>query len=113
MIREFDAESSSHQTVSSASQSPISAFSAENSKIVRMLAHFLRSEGTGEAQIRPSVADLCSILSIENRAGALRLNLRSYLGSLGTSGTVTIRHLGQVEEKLPLKMSVSLAHPAT
>ena len=71
MIREFDPESSSHQTASSASQSAIFGFSAENLKIVRMFAHFLLSKGTGEAQIRPSIADLCSILSVENRAGAL------------------------------------------
>jgi hypothetical protein len=31
---------------------------------------FLLPEGTGEAWIRPSVADLGSILSVENRAGA-------------------------------------------
>ena len=53
-----------------ASQSVIFGFSAGNSKIVRMLAHFLRPEGTGEAEIRRSAADLCSILSVENRAGA-------------------------------------------
>ena len=56
----------------SASQSAVFAFSAENSKIVRMFAHFLLSKGLGEAQIRLSAADLCSILSVENRAGALR-----------------------------------------
>ena len=32
-----------------ATQSVISAFSAEESKIVHMLAHFLRPEGIGEA----------------------------------------------------------------
>jgi hypothetical protein len=57
-------------------QSAISAFYNENPKIARMLAHFLRPEGTGEAWIRLSAADLCSILSVENRAGAL--SLRSF-----------------------------------
>ena len=54
-----------------AKQSAIFACSAETSKILRMLAHFLRPEGTGEAWIRPLAADLCSILSVANRAGAL------------------------------------------
>jgi hypothetical protein len=49
MIREFDAERSSHQTAPSATQSAIFAFSAENLKIVRMFARFPRPEGTGEA----------------------------------------------------------------
>jgi hypothetical protein len=48
-IREFDAESYSQRTASSASRSMISAFSVEVSKIVRMFAYFLRSEGTGES----------------------------------------------------------------
>ena len=64
MIREFDVESGSHRTAPSATQSAILAFSAVSSKIVRMLEHFLRPEGTGEAYIWPSVADLCSILSV-------------------------------------------------
>jgi hypothetical protein len=55
-----------------ASQSAISVFSAENSKLVRTLASFLRSEGTGESHNRLSVADLCAILSFENRDGALQ-----------------------------------------
>jgi len=45
MIREFDGESSSHQTASSANQSAIFAFSAESSKIVRTLAGFLLLRG--------------------------------------------------------------------
>jgi hypothetical protein len=61
----------------SANQSAILAFSAESSKIVRMFVHFLRPEGTGEAEIRPRAADLCSILSVENRAGALLTKLRT------------------------------------
>ena len=36
-------------TAPSAKQSVIFAFSAEDSKLVRLLAHFLRLEGTGEA----------------------------------------------------------------
>ena len=54
----------------SASQSAIFALSAENSKIVRTFARFPRAQGSGEAQILPSEAYLCSILSVENRAGA-------------------------------------------
>ncbi|SRR5258708_15202928 len=61
-----------------ATQSEIFALSAENSKIVRTLAGFLLSKGTGEAQIRASAPDLCPILSVESRAGALSANLRSY-----------------------------------
>ena len=49
MIREFDAESNSHQTASSATESSVFEFSAEKSKILRMFAHFLLPEGTGEA----------------------------------------------------------------
>jgi hypothetical protein len=50
MIREFDVESSSHQTASSAKQSAMIAFSREDSKIARTFAHFLLPpEGTGEA----------------------------------------------------------------
>jgi hypothetical protein len=45
MIREFDAESISHQTASSAKQSATFAFSEENWRIVRVLARFLRPEG--------------------------------------------------------------------
>jgi hypothetical protein len=59
----------------SATQSAIFVFSEGKSKILRMLAQFVRLEGTREAQIRPSVADLCSILSVENRAGALSARL--------------------------------------
>lgn len=40
----------------------------ENTARVRA---FLLHEGTGEARIRLSTADLCSILSVENLAGAL------------------------------------------
>ena len=71
MIREFDAETGSHLTVSSAKQSAISAFSAEKSKIARTFAKTVRLKGTGESQFRPPVADYCSILSIGERAGAL------------------------------------------
>ena len=35
-----------------------------------MFADFLLPKGTGDAQIRPPAADLGSILSVENRAGA-------------------------------------------
>ncbi len=37
-----------------------------------MFAHFLLPEGTGGAQIPPTAVDLSSILTVENRAGALR-----------------------------------------
>lgn len=57
---------------SSATQSAIFAFAAENSKIVWTFAGFLLPKGTGDAQLRPSPASLCSILPVENRAGALR-----------------------------------------
>jgi hypothetical protein len=79
IIREFDAESSSHQTASSATQSSIFTFSAENSKIARVSAHFLEPEGTGEARIRPYAADFRYILSVENLAGALRTALNRRL----------------------------------
>jgi hypothetical protein len=55
-----------------ARQSAIFAFSAENSKIARVSAHFLEPEGTGEARIRPYAADFRYILSVENLTGALR-----------------------------------------
>ena len=45
MIREFDAESSSHQTASSATQSAISLISVEDPKIVHKLARFLDARG--------------------------------------------------------------------
>ena len=54
-----------------AKQSSIFAFSTGRSKILRTFAHFLLPKGTGEAYILPLAADLCSILSVENRAGAL------------------------------------------
>jgi len=60
-----------------AKQSAIFSFSAEDSKTMRMFAHFLRPKGTGDAWIRPPAAYLCSILSIENRAGALPANFQS------------------------------------
>ena len=41
-------ETGSYQTAPSASQSTIFALAAENPKILRMLAHFPRPEGTGE-----------------------------------------------------------------
>jgi hypothetical protein len=41
----------------SASQSALFAFSAENSKIVRLFAKFVRFKGTGESQFRPAAAD--------------------------------------------------------
>jgi hypothetical protein len=71
LIREPDAESGSYQTALSAKQSAIFALSAEESKILRMFATFDRFQGTEESQIRPSAADSCSILSVENRASAL------------------------------------------
>src|ERR1039458_10099130 len=70
MIRELDAESSSHQTASSANQSATFVSSAETSKIVRMFADSLPPKGTGETAIQAFAADSCSILSVENRAGA-------------------------------------------
>jgi hypothetical protein len=57
-------ESGGFNPLCSAIQSAISAFSKGNSKIVRMLAHFLRPKGTGKAQVRLSAAHLCSILSV-------------------------------------------------
>ena len=56
----------------SATQSAISAFSPKKSKMLRMFAKFVRFKGTGEAHVQQSAADLCSILSVEDRAGALR-----------------------------------------
>jgi hypothetical protein len=67
----FPAERGSHRTASSAKQSSIFKFSTGRSKILRTFAHFLLPKGTGEAYILPLAADLCSILSVENRAGAL------------------------------------------
>ena len=89
----------------SAIQSEISAFSKGKSKIVRMLAHFLRPEGTGEAYIWPSVADLCSILSDENRAGALsphRLPKDAFAGAspFGPPNRLFQRGLSDFEAKL-------------
>ena len=49
LIREFHGESGSHETVSSATQSAILAFSAESLKIVRTFANFVRPIGTGES----------------------------------------------------------------
>lgn len=54
-----------------------------------MFAHFLRSEGTGEAQILPRVADLGSILSVENRAGAPS---RAVLPKVHLAASVSIAH---------------------
>jgi hypothetical protein len=50
----------------SASQSAISACSAETLKLVRPSATFLLFEGTGERHIHASVADLCANVSVEN-----------------------------------------------
>jgi hypothetical protein len=66
-----DRENGSQQTASSANQSAIFAFSAGKTKIALVFAHFLLPEGPEKAQIRPSAGDSCSILSVENRAGAL------------------------------------------
>ena len=54
----------------SANQSATFVFSAETSKIVRMFADSLPPKGTGETAIQAFAADSCSILSVENRAGA-------------------------------------------
>jgi len=56
----------------SATQSAIFALSAENSKILRIFEHFVGLKGTREYQIPPSAAHFGSILSVEDRAGALR-----------------------------------------
>jgi len=45
--------------------------------IVRIFAHFLRPEGTGEYWFWPLAYDSLPILSIENRFGALRPTLFS------------------------------------
>jgi hypothetical protein len=68
MIREFDAETGSRQTASSAKQSAIFAFPAENSKIVRMCAHFLLLRGTGEGQIRAAITFLAGLSIFEDEA---------------------------------------------
>jgi hypothetical protein len=47
-----------------------------------MFAHFLLLLGTGEAQIQPLAAHFGSILSIENRAGALRQVFRAKMRPL-------------------------------
>jgi hypothetical protein len=56
LISESEPESGSHQTVASAKQSASIAFSPENSKTARICADILIPKGTGEAQIRWSVA---------------------------------------------------------
>jgi hypothetical protein len=58
MIRESDVERAVRIRLRHPPRSlPLFVFSAEDSKLVRLLPHFLRSEGTGEVQFRPS-ADL-------------------------------------------------------
>jgi hypothetical protein len=47
------------------------ALSADTSKILRTFAHFLPPKGTGESKFRLTADDSCSILSVENRLGAL------------------------------------------
>jgi hypothetical protein len=64
----FRCERGSNLTASSAAQSTVSTFSAENPKIPRTFSRFLRALGTRDAWIRRSTVD--SILSVENRAGA-------------------------------------------
>jgi len=54
-MREIEGLDGSNPSLS-ATQSAIFAFSAEKSKIVRMLVHFVGVNGTGEAQIRPAVS---------------------------------------------------------
>jgi hypothetical protein len=44
----------SSNSLFSASQSALFAVSAENSKIVRLFAKFVRFKGTGESQFRPA-----------------------------------------------------------
>ena len=58
-------------TALSTIQSPDFAISAQTARIVRTLAGYLQVTGTGKRKIRPSAAGLRSILSVENRAGAL------------------------------------------
>jgi hypothetical protein len=67
MIREFDAESGSHQTASSANQSAIFTFSAENSRIARTLAHFpdLRAPEKIKSGNRQLIYARFSLLRIE------------------------------------------------
>jgi hypothetical protein len=48
------------------------AFSTGKSKILSMFAILFDLRHPERGWIRPSAADLCSILSVENRAGALR-----------------------------------------
>ena len=77
----------------SAKQSAIFAFSAGKSKIVRMFAYFVRPKGTGEAQIQPSAANLCPILSVENRTGALRAIVSALFSGTAVAGrTAHDRH---------------------
>ncbi len=66
----------------SANQSSAFAFSAEKSKILRTFGTFVRFKGTGESQIQPPASRLGSILSVENRAGALSRHLSPRLRSL-------------------------------
>jgi hypothetical protein len=82
MIREFDAETGSRQTASSAKQSAIFAFPAENSKIVRMCAHFLLLRGTGEGQIRAAITFLAGLslpktVTVANAGGEPKRDVNS------------------------------------
>ena len=42
-----------------------------------MFAKFLGLEGTEDSRFQPAAADLCTILSVARRAGALRLVRRA------------------------------------
>jgi hypothetical protein len=55
----------------SAIQSAIFALSAGKSKILRTFTHYSLPEGTGDGHILSSSAESSSILSVENRVGAL------------------------------------------
>ena len=70
----------------SSKQSSIFALSAEKSKILRTFGTFVRFKGNAESQVQPSAARLGSILSGENRAGAI-LPSHAIVAEIAFAGT--------------------------
>ena len=71
MIREFEAESSSRQTASSAKESSRLRILRRTARKSRVCAASPQSKGTGESPIAVKISDSAGFLSARRRAGAL------------------------------------------
>jgi len=81
MIREFDAESSSQQTASSAKRSATFRILRRSARNPRVRAGLRQSKGPGESRIAGVVATVAAFLSARRPLGALCADVKTISAS--------------------------------